>query len=508
MTTPTMESEADGSTPGEVAASAAGGLARIAAQLRLFRSADGPLHVRVPVAGRDQLFGLKSAEFREWLTESVGAECGQLPSARSVRHVISGMAARARFDEVLPEIRVRIGREDRGGGDDCYLDLGDATGKAVRFNAQEWAIATSSPVQFKRPMGMLPLPEPRTEGSIELLRRYVNVTDRDFRLLIGWMASALLPEGPYPILAIHGEQGSAKSTLAKVVRSLIDPQTPPVLAEPRSARDLMVTASGGWILAYDNISKISGWLSDGFCRLATGGGYAGRANYSDDARHAVAAQRPLMLNGIDDFVHRDDLADRCVFLNLPPIEPAGRRAEGEFWRSFEADRPAILGGLLDALVGGLRELSSVRLTELPRMADFACLGEAVGRALGWAEGTFLATYSENRHESTVIALEESVLATVLLDSAALGGLRGWTLSATEMLDELAREVPRRLRASTRWPNSPRAFANELRRIAPGLRGRGISVKFTKTRDNRLITIDADRSFDYSRAPHCSNLDPE
>ena len=56
------------------------------------------------------------------------------------------------------------------------------------------------------------------------------------------MAAALLPEGPYPILAIHGEQGSAKSTLAKVVRSLIDPQAAPVLAEPRSTRDLMVTA--------------------------------------------------------------------------------------------------------------------------------------------------------------------------------------------------------------------------------------------------------------------------
>jgi hypothetical protein len=82
----------------------------------------------------------------------------------------------------------------------------------------------------------------------------------------------------------------------------------------------------------------------------------------------------------------------------------------------------------------------------------------------------------------------------------------WTLAATEMLDELGRDVPARVRASSRWPKSPRAFTNELRRIAPGLRTRGISVKFTRTRDNRLITIDADRSFDYSRAPHCSNPD--
>ena len=96
------------------------------------------------------------------------------------------------------------------------------------------------------------------------------------------------------------------------------------------------------------------------------------------------------------------------------------------------------------------------------------------------------------------------MATVLLDSASLGGLRKWTLTATEMLEQLADDVPRGVRASSRWPKSPRAFTNELRRIAPALRSRGISVKFTKTHDGRLITIDADPSFDYSKAPHFSN----
>ena len=61
------------------------------------------------------------------------------------------------------------------------------------------------------------------------------------------MAAALRPVGPYPILVIHGEQGSAKSTLARIIRQLIDPQTAPLLAEPRSTRDLMVTAVNGWL---------------------------------------------------------------------------------------------------------------------------------------------------------------------------------------------------------------------------------------------------------------------
>ena len=291
--------------------------------------------------------------------------------------------------------------------------------------------------------------------------------------------------------------------MAKIVRKLIDPQQSPVLAAPCGVRDLVVSAVNGWLLAYDNISTVRDWLSDGLCRLASGGGFAGRALFTDDERSVIHAERPVILNGIDEFVKRDDLADRCVFLHLPAIDAGSRRKEADLWQSFQADYPAILAGLLDAVAGGLRELPQVQLAELPRMADFACFGEAVGRALGWPAGTFISAYNANRRDTTVTSLEESLVARLLLDNAALGGLVNWTLSATEMLEDLTRELPRRVAASARWPKTPRAFTNELRRIAPQLRMRGISVKFTRTQDSRLITISRDPKFDYSVLPHCT-----
>ncbi len=314
------------------------------------------------------------------------------------------------------------------------------------------------------------------------------------------MAAALLPEGPYPVLVVHGEQGSAKSTLAKVIGQLIDPQAAAVLAEPRSMRDLMVTAANGWLLVYDNLSAIPTWFSDGLCRLATGGGLAGRALWSNDERNVLQARQPTVLNGIDEFVRRQDLADRCLFLYLPPIAGVNRRVEGELWREFRADAPAILGGLLDAIVGGLAALPSVRPEELPRMADFACLGEAVGRGLGWPDGTFLGAYSENRRASTVTSLEDSLIAALLFDKAEWGDLENWTCSASEMLRELGARVTPKVRASVRWPKSPRSLADELRRIGPQLRMRGISVIFKRTAENRLITIDAALGADFSKVP--------
>ena len=81
-------------------------------------------------------------------------------------------------------------------------------------------------------------------------------------------------------------------------------------------------------------------------------------------------------------MRRGDLSDRCVFLHLPPILPRERRQEDEFWTAFQKDQPRMLGGLLDAVAGGLRELPTVQVNELPRMADFAAFAEGVGRCAG------------------------------------------------------------------------------------------------------------------------------
>ncbi len=476
-------------------------LLRLASGARFFRSADGRLHGAVPVDDRREIYGLKSASFRDWLIERYRSEGGQPPQADVVRRVLTSLEARARFDRSTPAVHVRVGRDSERGRGDFYIDLGDASGKAVKINAEGWLVVDQSPVHFWRPDGQLPLPAPSRGGSIEGLRPYVNLAERDFRLLVGWMAAALLPEGPYPILAVHGEQGSAKSTLAKVVRLLVDPQAAPVLTLPRSTRDLMATAIGGWLLVYDNISVLPNWLSDGLCLLATGGGFAARALHSNDERSVIHAERAVILNGIDEFVRREDLADRCVFLELPAIGASSRRAQVEFWQSFRADQAAIFGGLLDAIVGGLSALSSVSFSNLPRMADFARFGEAVGRGLGWGEETFFSVYGENRREAAKASLEESPLAEILLESASFGGRREWTRSSSDLLADLSQSASRAVRASARWPKTPRALSNELRRIAPQLRMHGVSVTFSRTRESRLITINANASTDYSTVTH-------
>jgi hypothetical protein len=471
-------------------------LLSITAAAQFFRSIEGRFHARVPVSGRQEILGLRSATFRDWLVGRYLKEHRKLPSQRSVGRVFQALEANARFDPTRPAVHVRVGFDPADDETVEYLDLADAGGHAVRMCASGWSVVDRPSVHFNRPQGLLPLPVPGRDGSIELLRPFVNLNDSDFLLLIAWMAAALRSTGPYPILVIHGEQGSAKSTLAKVVRQLIDPQTSPLLAEPRSTRDLMVTAVNGWLLAYDNVSALASWLSDSLCRLASGGGFAARALFSNDERNVIHAQRPIILNGIDEFVHKGDLADRAVFLHLPPIAPDLRREEAEFWRSFQELQPRILGGLLDAVVGALREYPSVQLAKLPRMADFARFGEALGRGMGWRPEAFLGAYLENRMHATVATLDDSVFGTFLLER-----LHYWdagdseTKSPAEWLARFNQYKECKATTSARWPKTPGMLGNELRRLAPTLRENGVIVTFGKNRKSRLITITLLHGFD-------------
>jgi hypothetical protein len=291
------------------------------------------------------------------------------------------------------------------------------------------------------------------------------------------------------VLVIQADQGSAKSTLAKVLRQLIDPNVAPVLAEARSIRDLMVSAANGWLLAYDNISKLPNWLSDGLCRLATGGGAATRALYSNKEQSVIYAQRPIILNGIDEFVRKPDLADRAVFLNPPIIADSQRREESESWASFAQAQPRILGGLLDVVVGALRELPSVQLAALPRMADFARFGEAAGRGLGWPEGSFVDAYRNNRRSATLSKLDESPVGTAILNLLdRYGPSFDWVMPPAEVLEVCAEAVDKEATASARWPKTTIALGIELRRIAPLLREHGLFVSFSRNNRTRAIRI--------------------
>jgi hypothetical protein len=84
----------------------------------------------------------------------------------------------------------------------------------------------------------------------------------------------------------------------------------------------MIAAKNSHLLAFDNLSGLTAWLSDALCRLATGGSFAVRQLYTDDEEVLFEATRPILMNGIEDVISRPDLADRAIVVAVAGIQLA------------------------------------------------------------------------------------------------------------------------------------------------------------------------------------------
>jgi hypothetical protein len=461
-------------------------LVGLAADVELWHTPEFEPFATVEVNNHKENWPVRSQVLRRWLAHGFYGQTGAAPNAQAIQDALSVIGGKAVFEGQEHTVFTRLAGYDGK----IYLDLSNSTWEVVEVTDIGWRVIANAPVKFRRQKGMLPLPAPMAGGNIESLQSLVNVRDRvDWNLLLAWLTAAMRPNGPYPVLVLHGEQGSAKSTLARVLRALIDPNTAPLRSEPKDPRDLMIAATNSWCMALDNISHLPVWLSDAVCRLSTGGGFATRTLYENDEETIFDAQRPIILNGIEELAVRGDLLDRAIILYLPKIEEAERREEKRFWAEFESVRPTVLGGLLDAVSLALRNVDQVRLPRLPRMADFAIWSVAAAPALGFSQETFVDAYSTNRDSANELTLESSTLVPPLRAMIAHKG--EWTGSATDLLGELDKRADERTKRHESWPSNARALSNALRRLTHNLRATGINVEFGREKDKgrrRIITI--------------------
>ncbi len=444
----------------------------------LFRTPEhhDPLAFAVLIVGKTrQTCPVNSKPMRQWLLKQFRLRQKRLPSRHALDEAIFAIEAITLQGDVVDEVHLRIAKHKGA----IYIDLGDGTWRAIRVKPAGWEIVPSDdvPVHFLRRRGMKALPVPERGGSLHELFEYVNLPEGGQRcLFLCYLVAALCPWGPYTILVVNGEQGSAKSTLCRRARDLVDPSEVALRAFPRDARDLMIAAKNGWLQAYDNISSISPWMSDALCSLSTGAGFGTRQLYKDDEETLFWEIRPSMLNGIPDLATRPDLLDRSIVLVLPPIPEKLRADEATLGASFKAAYPRILGALLDVLASTLARHPHVRLSGAPRMADFARIGLAAAPALGYSEEYFLAAYRANREDQVSIAIESSPIAAAVMK--VMAARSRWEVSAEDLLSELdrARSESSADRPPRGWPHQASVLANELLRLAPLFRQKGLEVK--------------------------------
>jgi hypothetical protein len=444
----------------------------------LFRTPAGECYADLIIGGVRQTWPVRSKKFRfeyirylrreiERQTSSCCAvSSGSLKKA-AINATIDEFELKGICSEVEREVHVRVA----GDGDDVYIDLGDPGWHAVRIAGVGWSVVKSPPVRFRRTPDMRALPFPERGTPITALKEFLpNVSEGDFTLIVAYLLAALRPAGSYPVLAVMGEQGTAKTTFLRILRALIDPSRVMTTPLPSSGRDLFINCRNSHAQAFENVSNLSDAMSDHLCRVATGGGMRTRTFFTNADETTFAGARPIMMEGITNFVVRPDLLDRSIVLSLGSLPT--RKTERALWEEFDRRKGGIFGSLCDMLVSGVRQFPEIHLVNGPRMLDFATWAVACGL------DTFEADYARNRQAATDVILDQDVLAESLKALVAEKG--EWRGTAMELLTQIGPAARITL---------PKQLSERLSRLAPALRSHGISVShMPRTANRREIII--------------------
>lgn len=444
----------------------------------LFRTPEGEAHVTVKTRTRQETWPAQSKLLASWLRNEFLDNEGRLVGADALKQAVDTLEAKALHGADVREVYVR----SASAGGKVILDLADTEGRAVVIGPDGWEVTRTPPVAFRRPKDQRDLPVPSRQGSWDDLRPFMNLDEDGWVLFVGWLVGALSALPQYPVLIVEGAQGSAKSSLAKAARALIDPSDLDVQEPPAQKEDIHIRAGNSLLLAYDNLSSPPRWLSDTLCVLSTGGGFSVRAKYTNREEAIFRAARPIILTGIEGLARGDDLANRAILLDLADI-PDERRIPEEDWQAdLEEARPRILGALCDAISGGLALREKARQdarnagTKLPRPADFSLfvLAAEDSGALPWGPGRFLAAMTANRKDASELGVERDFLAsTIYAWLETKGKAASWEGTAQALLDELHAFLADDERGRKKLPGAANSLGGKLRRIAPMLRSAGV-----------------------------------
>lgn len=452
----------------------------------LWHSPEKAAYATISVNGHRENWRIDSSAFQRWAAGQFYRATGGAPAGQMLADALRVLSVRAIEEGRCHKPMMRTGWENG----ESWLDLCDNDWRAVKITSNGWEVIEQPPVKFVRSETMAPLPVPEAGHLIEEFRGHVNADDNDYSLIVAWLVAALWGRASaYPVLALGGEQGSGKTTMARMLRTLADPSAVPALALPKDERDLFVQAMSGHTLSFDNVSKVDAWFSDAVCRLSTGSGFLTRKLHSDSEPFWFQGSRPVLLNGIPSLTDRADLAERALTVRLLRIDETTRQSEDDFWLEWTKVLPGILGSLLDAVSSAVRRYDETKLQRSPRMADFARLMAAAEPGLGWEAGAFMAAYEANRQATTEQVFESDPVAVAIEKFVTTQHpTNGWEGTATNLLAALNQIISDDMRRSRFWPTKVNALGNAVDRAAPLLRHKGIHVTKRNTGTQRLIIL--------------------
>ena len=450
----------------------------------VFRNTDGDPFATIPVGGHTEVLPLDGKDCKTWLCGLYYKATGKAANNEAIGQAVAVLSAKARFDRPdAIELSTRTAERDCA----IWYDLTNPKWQAVKITAEGWAVCDNPPIIFNRYRHQSPQSIPQPGGDIRKLLNYVNMRDNQ-TLFLCWLVSCFIPNIPHALLILFGEKGAAKSTACEFLKAIIDPSSLSTLTITNDPRSMAVSLQQHYFLPFDNVSYISDETSDTLCRAITGGGIQQRRLYTNAEDTIFTFKRVVAINGINNVATRSDLLDRSLLIELERINESDRRELSEIQVACEADRAAILGGILDTLSKAMAIYPTVKLSKLQRMADFTRWCYAIGEALGGLGQTFLDEYATNRASQNAEVISADPVATLIVEF--MTHRTEWSGTVSVLYGELT-GIAADHNISTRnksYPIDPARLSKRLNGIRSNLEGVGIGFERYRRSGNNCVSL--------------------
>jgi energy-coupling factor transporter ATP-binding protein EcfA2 len=431
---------------------------------------------------------VRSPEFRSWFYAQTFAEFDLQTSPHTFAIIRHNLEAETTRHPGRSGIRVsrRVTYEHEGAlPKRIMVDLAGLKGRFVEISPEGWKVDTRLGVPFESSEPCPPFPEPEhpasPTASLQALQTLLNLERPDFLRCIAWLLAALRPTKPFPILILRGPSGSGKSTAARILRSLVDPSSAQITPTPRTSSQLLSSARQNWVLAFDQISKLTPQVSETLCRLTTGTGLSIREEGSRTPLQ-ISLKRPILMTVTAEFDSLPDLAARAITVTLPALTPETRRAEQDILDDVHHDLTLTLGAIYD-LVSTILKGPLVVHPHPTRHTDALAWATAAAPALNCTPDEMRDAFHNPAPSDPIVEL----IAKLLEANSE------WSGTATALSDELL------------LATHPRALSHKLKKNVVAMNDAGIHLAFHRNKSTRLITLRRDFA---SPAAECPSQPPE
>jgi len=219
-----------------------------------------------------------------------------------------------------------------------------------------------------------------------------------------------------PILLLHGQPGSGKTTTAKRIYTLIYGQHRKVSALS-SFEDFDNTVSNLPFVFYDNADSFLPWLPDRLAQSAGAIDVGKRKLYTDNEAFTIKRDAMIALTAHNPRFLRPDVVDRLIKINLDRYDDNDFVSEQQLIHYVTKNRNLIWGAIVNDVTTILNTPKVLEPTVPMRISDYTTIGEWFAEALNCRTSFITAMHKLRKAQKFTDLEEDQILAQAIVDYA-------------------------------------------------------------------------------------------